>query len=265
MMKRLPILLILLSLAAAPALSAPVPAPEQMRAEITEAPVTVEVAEPHFGSAHRSYLAYPARAVLDRVLGAGWNAPGAIIRFKALDGYASVIPAASLAGSDAFLAFAMADGSAFKVDNKLQNETNVELGPWYLVWDNIRNPALLKDGAVIWPYQVAEVEFAAAGDAQLFPVGLDAAYRAGGKLVQVHCISCHKVNGYGGDKVPINLAEVVKTKSRADFMNWVLAPRSVKPDTTMPGLPPDWPEAQRQDTAAAIYDYLVHVPVLAAP
>lgn len=233
--------------------------------QLSVAPVTVTVAEPHFGSQHRSYVAFPARLVLDKVLGENWNTSATSIRFKALDGFASVIPATELGGHDAYLAFGMADGSPFTVNNALQNETDIPLGPWYLVWDNIRNPALLKDGAVIWPYQVNQVEIAEAGDEQLFPAGLDERYRAGGKLVQVNCITCHKVNGYGGDKLAINLAAVVKGKTRDAFLKWVLSPRAVKADTTMPGLPADWPEPQRQQAAEAMYDYLAHVPVLPEP
>lgn len=254
-----------LVLAAAPALSAEVPAPEQMMKQLSEPPVTVTVAEPHFGAQHRRYLAFPARLVLDKVLGEKWKAPATNIRFKALDGFASVIPASELEGPDAFLAFGMADGSPFTVNNEQQNETDIPLGPWYLVWDNIRNPALLKDGAVIWPYQVSQLEVAEAGDEQLFPAGLDERYRAGGKLVQVNCITCHKVNGYGGDKLAINLADVVKGKTRDAFLKWVLSPRAVKADTTMPGLPAEWPESKRQQAAEAIYEYLVHVPVLPEP
>lgn len=263
-MKRLVVLGFALSLifAAAPARSADVPTPEKMMKQLSVAPVTVTVAEPHFGAQHRSYVAFPARLVLDKALGENWNAPGAIIRLKALDGYASVIAASDLTGPDAFLAFGMADGSPFMVNNALQNETDIPLGPWYLVWDNIRNPALLKDGAVIWPYQVNQVEVAEAGDDQLFPAGLDERYRTGGKLVQVNCITCHKVNGYGGDKLAINLADVVKDKTRDAFLKWVLSPRTVKADTTMPGLPVEWPEPQRQQAAEAMYDYLAHVPVL---
>lgn len=249
---------------ATPALAVEMPRPQEVQ-RVSSPPVTITVAEPHFGDAHRSYVAYPAREVLDRVLGRGWNAPGAVIRFKALDGYASVIPAAALDGPQAFLAFAMADGSSFTVDNVLQNETNIALGPWYLVWDNIRHPELLRDGAVIWPYQVSEVEIAVQGDDRLFPAGLDPAYRAGGKLVQANCITCHKVNGYGGEKLAINLPDVARAMPRENFLRWVTAPRSVKPDTTMPGLSADWSDQQRQEAAAAIHDYLMNVPLLPGP
>lgn len=247
------------------ALAVDVPPPQDLQKLLSTPPVIITVAEPHFGDAHRSYVGYPAHLVLDHVLGSGWRAPGTVIRFKALDGYASVIPASELNGPQAFLAFAMADGSSFTVDNVLQNETNIPLGPWYLVWDNIRHPELLKDGAVIWPYQVSDVEIAEPGDDRLFPAGLDAAYRAGGKLVQVNCITCHKVNGYGGDKLAINLPDVARGMPREEFVKWVTSPRSVKPDTTMPGLPIEWSEQQRQETAAAIHDYLMNVPVLPPP
>lgn len=253
-----------LTLLASPAGAAEVPSPAQMEVRLKAAPVRVEVREPHFGSALRTYLAYPARDVLDAVLAPGWDRPGNSIRFKALDGFVSVVDAGLLRGPDAYLALGLADGGPFTVDNALQNETNVALGPWYLVWDNVRNTALA-DGALTWPYQVSEVEVAEPGDDQLFPAGLDARYKAGGKLVQANCLTCHKVNGYGGAKLDVNLAEVAKGVPRADFLTWVLSPRSVKPDTTMPGLPPEWPQAEREAAAAAIHDYLVNVPVLPSP
>ena len=256
---------LLVNLLAVPALAADLPLPAAFENRAGVAPVSIEVAEPHFGSARRVYLAYPARVILDSILGKDWLKPGNNIRFKALDGYASVVDADALAGQHAFLAFAMADGSAFKVDNALQNETNIELGPWYLVWDNISDPALLRDGAVQWPYQVKEVEIADGGDAQLFPGALDEKFTAGGKLVKFHCITCHKVNGYGGDKVSVDLAEIAKSKPREELITWVLAPRSVKTDTTMPGLTPEWPEDERRQAAEAISDYLANVPILAAP
>lgn len=257
--------LALLAVLVTPVFAARVPSPSDMQERQPGGAVAVTVLEPHFGSASRSYLAYPARVVLEIVLGKGWNRPGTSIRFKALDGYASVIPAEELAGPDAYLAFAMSDGSPFAVDNLLQNETNIPLGPWYLVWDNIRNPSLKENGAIIWPYQVSEVEIADAGEEQLFPGGLDERYRTGGKLVQANCITCHKVNGYGGDKFAVDLPVVVKQTPLQDFRKWVLSPRSVKPDTSMPGLPPEWPEARRQEAAQAIYDYLVNVPLLPQP
>ena len=122
------------------------------------------------------------------------------------------------------------------MDNLAQNETDVPLGPYYLVWDNIGNPALLEEGARNWPYQVAEVNLVTLSDAALLPAGLDARFHEGAELAKTHCLSCHLVNGYGGEKFEANLAEVTKVYDEAEFINLVLAPLSVLEETTMPPL-----------------------------
>ena len=95
----------------------------------------------------------------------------------------------------------------FSVDNRLQNEKNVALGPWYLVWDNLRNPELRVEGAPSGRIS-SQLSLATARLDALLPAGTAAVCQTAG-LAQKYCLSCHQVNGYGGDKWPINLAEQV--------------------------------------------------------
>ena len=162
----------------------------------------------------------------------------------------------------AFIVFGRGDGSPFTVDNLAQNETDVPLGPYYLVWDNIGSPALLEEGARNWPYQVAEVNLVTLSDAALLPEGLDARFHEGAVLAKTHCLSCHLVNGYGGQKFEANLAEVAKVYDEAEFISLVLAPLSVLKETTMPPLSDRLAEEERQRIAKALFDYLVALPVL---
>ena len=208
----------------------------------------VTVYEPHLsvGDAHTAvdYVGYPAVDVMARLFGADWSSEAETVEFRALDGYVSRLPVERFLTEGAFMVFARGDGAPFTVDNLAQNETDVPLGPYYLVWDNIGNPALLAEGARNWPYQVAEVNLVNLSDAALLPAGLDARFHEGAALAKTHCLSCHLVNGYGGEKYEGNLAEVTKDYEQAEFVSLILAPLSVLEETTMPPLSDRLPEGR---------------------
>ena len=206
-----------------------------------EAPAgTVTVYEPHLsvGDEHTAvdYVGYPAVDVMARLFGADWPSQAETVEFRALDGYVSRIAVERFLTEGAYIVFMRGDGSPFTVDNLAQNQTGVPLGPYYLVWDNIGNFALLAEGAGNWPYQVAEVNLVTLSDAALLPPGLDARFHEGAALAKTHCLSCHKVNGYGGEKSKGNLAKITKDYAELRFVRLVLTPRSVLSKTTMPPL-----------------------------
>ena len=164
--------------------------------------------------------------------------------------------------ADASFVFALADGSPFTVDNLLQNETDVPLGPYYLVWENIGNPALIEEGPATWIYQIAEVNLVTLSDAALLPEGLDVRFHEGAAFAKEHCLRCHMVNGYGGEKYEGNLAEITKDYEQAVFVSVVLAPLSVFEKATMPALSERLAEDERERVAKALFDYLTAIPVL---
>lgn len=261
-------LLVLAVAAMLPGRAAAVDLPDQpaMESSLAEAAVVVEVVEPHLSTADRpvpvQYRGWPAERVLDRRLGQAWRAPGAEIEFRALDGYVSHIPVERFLQYRAYLVFERPGHPTFSVDNRLQNEKNVALGPWYLVWDNLRNPELRVEGGTFWPYQIKQLSLATARLDALLPAGTAAQHAQTAGLAQKYCLSCHQVNGYGGDKWPINLAERVKSLSRPAFLQWVLHPDLARPGTSMPGLPDTMPADQRAALADKLYDYLMAVPVV---
>ncbi len=242
-----------------------IPDPKTLADKSGVRPVTITVIEPHLSTPKNpvavAYLAFPAPTALSAALGPGW-AKAETIEFRALDGYVSRIDVARLTSGKTYFAFARADRSPFTVDNRTQNEKNVPLGPYYLVWDNRDDPSLLAEGVRNWPYQVDDVSLFNVSDAALHPPGLNPALEPGLTNTKTHCLTCHKVNGYGGEKVGLNLALIARALTAPDFVKWTLEPSSVKPDTTMPALAANLPEAERRATAESIYDYLSHVPVL---
>lgn len=248
-----------------PVLADSLPATAELEQRLGLKPQVVEVIEPHLttpaGQTRRRYVGWPAAAVFDRLLPSTWKDEGMEIEFRALDGYVARVPAGRFERYSAFLVFARADGSPFTVDNIAQNEKGVPLGPYYLVWNNIRDSGLVKDGASFWPYQVDEVRAAPASLRILLPGDLGTRYAAEAQLTRKLCLSCHQVNGYGGDKYPINLAERVKDMGWQDFRRQVMTPRAVNAQALMPPMLANDPDAAREATARRLYDYLRAVPV----
>ena len=256
----------LMLLAATPLRAAEMPPVDELQARMGAPAGTVTVYEPHLsvGDTHVTvdYVGYTAVDVMARLFGPDWSSQAETVEFRALDGYVSRIDAARFLTEGAFIVFKREDGSPFTVDNLAQNETDVPLGPYYLVWDNIENPALLAEGARNWPYQVAEVNLVNLSDAALLPEGLASRFHEGATLAKTHCLSCHMINGYGGEKFEANLADVAKAYEEAEFIRLVLAPLPVLEETTMPPLSDRLAEDERQRIAKALFDYLAALPIL---
>ena len=256
----------LVLLAASPIRAAEMPPVGDLQAQMGEPAGTATIYEPHLsvGDEHVAvdYVGYPAVSVLAHLFGDDWQDQAEAVEFRALDGYVSRIDVARFLAEGAFIVFGRGDGSPFTVDNLAQNETDVPLGPYYLIWDNMGNPALLEEGARNWPYQVAEVNLVNLSDSALLPAGLDARFHEGAALARTHCLSCHLVNGYGGEKFEANLADVAKAYEESEFVRLVLAPLSVLEETTMPALSDRLAEPERERIAKALFDYLKALPVL---
>lgn len=250
-------------LAAGPATGASGPATAAATAKATAA-VTVTVLEPHLMRDGRMpevrYLGVPADAALTAVLGPGWRMPGQELEFRALDGFVSRIPVERFAQHRAWLVHARADGRPFQVDNHLQGERQVPLGPYYLVWDNRASKALQAEGGALWPYQVASVSVGPSSTRALLPDGLAARYADAADLARTHCLSCHRIRGYGGDKMPLDLDVVVRGYDAAAWQRWLLAPAAVRPGTTMPALAEGMSADERAAIAQRLYDYLRALP-----
>ena len=229
-------------------------------------PRAVTVYEPHLtvGDEHFAvrYVGYRANDILLHLFGRNWRDRAETVEFRALDGYVSRIPVSRFLKERAFIVFARKDGAPFTVSNIRQNEKDVPLAPYYLVWDNISNPALLAEGARNWPYQVKEVKLVSLSDGALLPKGLDPRFREGAALIRTHCLNCHKVNGFGGEKFEGNLAKAAKDYRAADFFRLLLTPAAERGDSTMPSLSDRLTGAERRGTAGAILGYLKAVPVL---
>ena len=256
----------LLALSISLARAVEIPPVERLQDRMGAPPVILSVHEPHLSVGDLrvaiEYVGYPAVDVMAAVFGEDWHEQARTVELRALDGYVSRIDVARFLNDTAFLAFARADGAPFTIDNLRQNQTDVPLGPWYLVWDNISNPALLAEGASDWPYQVHEVNLVSLSESALLPAGLAPDLHEGAALAKRYCLQCHKVNGFGGEKFPGNLAAIARVHAEPDFVRWVLDPSSARSNTTMPPLSDRLPDAERRRIAKALFDYLAAVPIV---
>lgn len=261
-------LALLMGVAVAPAAwSLELPAPAVAREQLSAAGISAEpvtVLEPHLARKGRMpevrYVGFPANAALAQWLGADWNAAGRELELRALDGFVSRIPVERFAQHRAWLVIAREDGKPFQVDNHLQGEKQVPLGPFYLVWDNRRSKALQAEGGALWPYQVAAVSSGPSSTKALLPGDMAKRYGAAADLARTHCLSCHRIRGYGGDKMPLDLDVAVKGFDAAAWRRWLLTPSAVRPGTTMPALAEGRPDAERAAIARQLYDYLHALP-----
>lgn len=198
----------------------------------------VSVFEPHMGEI-RTYRGVGFKDVLNKIYGKDWSKYEEIL-FTCQDGYQPSIPIAKVKTRDAYLVFGRPAGS-FAIDNKLQNKLNVALGPYYLVWENIKNQAIRADGVGDWPYQIVSIDLIMFVDKfhKLAPPKKSSEKVIKGFIAyRNHCMRCHSLNGDGGT-VGIELnypASVTEYWKEAWLKKWIIDPSQVRHKTTMPGL-----------------------------
>ncbi|MEM4657924.1 MAG: c-type cytochrome [Candidatus Methanosuratincola sp.] len=208
------------------------------------APVEVSVFEPHEGRIRR-YKGFPFSALLNAVYPDGVSGVDEVL-FACRDGYQPSIPIDTFGRYQSYLIYAGSDGEPFTLRNKLQGGERVDLGPFYLVWDNLSNEELRKEGAAGWPYQVVAVDLINFRDRfpKMAPPDSATPTEVRGFLAfRQHCMSCHTINGEGGGKAPELNYPVSVTEYMGDewLYRWISSPESIRYKTTMPALPPDVP------------------------
>ncbi len=201
--------------------------------------------------------AFPARPVFDKVFGKDWEKAQEIV-FTSIDGYQPSVPVAKFLAHDAYFAFAYENGAPFMMTNTLQNNEIVQLGPLYLIWDNINSKALLESGASDMPYQVkgVEIKFVALFPNMAPPANASVKAQRGFAHFRKYCMACHPINGEGGGKAPelnypVSVVEYIKPEY---LTRWIENPQAIRHNTMMPGLAKEIPN--RGKVAEELIAYL---------
>jgi len=222
--------------------------------------VEISVTEPHCGKSDckTTYIGIPFRRVIEFYYPDAWKGFKGEVQLFARDGYLEVVDADKIRKQDGYLAFARADGEPFVVDNKQQNERDVPLGPFYLVWDNVKHAELQKEGAYGWPYQVKQIQLMDVSVYQsLVSPDATTAVRDRFKAYKTYCLSCHNIKGVGGRKVTADMRDLVRGKSRGYLRALISDPESVRPETKMPPLNTNLSKAERMRIVDKIIDFIM--------
>lgn len=184
------------------------------------------------------YEGIAINALLEKVYGKTLS-EGDEILFTCTDGYRPSVPLKRFSEHTGLLAFARADGKKFEFPNKDKNGEITNYGPFYLVWENMNDKALAKEGLEFWPYQLAKIDIIRFSDRfpNLAPPDKSSSQvKAGFVHFRSQCLSCHTINGEGGQKgielnYPMSVAEYMK---ESVLIDWMKDPRKVRYNATMP-------------------------------
>jgi mono/diheme cytochrome c family protein len=208
----------------------------ELRQKAATAQITVW--EPHEDK-NVTYEGFEIGTLFDAVYGALWPRIDEAL-FTCADGYRPVLPIEQFTRNAGYLVYRRLDQEEFNVQNRFQNEKDVPLGPFYLVWDNLRSNELRVRGATGWPYQVVSVDlvnFADRFPGLSPPKDAPEEVKKGFLAFRENCMACHTINGEGGNKAPeLNYpTSVTEYLSDGWIRKWVMDPRSVRFNATMPG------------------------------
>ena len=213
-------------------------------------PTTVRVHEP-YESREVAFEALRFDRVLDAVYTEAWRAEEELL-FTCSDGYQPSVPVQRVLSHQAWLAYDRADRDRFSID-KLESGAvrEIELGPFYLVWENLEDAQMRLEADYGWPYQLVGVDLIRSRDRfpkLVPPADASAEVLAGFAAFRVHCSKCHKLNGEGRDIGPELNAGVspVEYRDREWLRSWIEDPRRIAPDARMPPLNPALPDRARK-------------------
>jgi mono/diheme cytochrome c family protein len=227
----------------------PLPALDSAALEAIGAPRTVRVFEPYEGR-ELDFLAFDFDAILDAVYGEAWRREEELL-FTCRDGYQPTVPVARFLEHRAWLAFERAGARDFSIAKLESGATRrVELSPFYLIWENLDDARVRREGDYGWPYQLVGVELIRTRERfprMAPPAGAPPEVRAGFAAFRVHCSRCHKLNGEGGAIGPeLNgAASPLALRERAWLRAWIAEPSRILPTARMEPLAPALPDRER--------------------
>ena len=221
-------------------------------------PVDVRVFEP-YEEREVEFSALPLAPVLDAIYGDGWRTEEELL-FACRDGYQPSVPVQRVLEHDAWLAFDRAGEAGFSIV-KLESGSRkeIDLSPFYLIWDNLGDAQLRLEGDYGWPYQVVGVDVIRTRDRfphTAPPEGATPQVLAGYAAFRIHCSRCHAINGEGGSLGPeLNSPRNPVEYRELDWLrSWLDDPAQILPTARMPRLNPTLSE--RAETIDYILAYL---------
>jgi mono/diheme cytochrome c family protein len=205
-----------------------------------------------------AFNAIPLDQVLDAAYGPSWREHEAIL-FTCRDGYQPMIPVRRVVEQRGYLAVARPGNVGFTI-LKYEEGTKkrIDLGPFYVIWENLDDARMRSEGDYGWPYQIVQIDlvtFRSHFRDMAPPEGASPEVSAGFEAFVVHCSKCHTINGHGGDIGP----ELNYPANPTEYMNdawlrkWIDDPTSMRLAPRMPPLNPELPERARIVEEIVVY------------
>ena len=211
-------------------------------------PETMDVYEP-LEKKKKTYRGFSFLPLLQKIFGKKIST-GDTISVYCTDGYRADIPLKEFEKVNSLMAFGLADGSTFKIQD---GKKNIPLAPYYLVWDH-PDAGSANQSVYRWPYAVNKIDLIDSKTAYL-PLELknsSTELTLGQKKFKTHCLSCHNLNGVGGNRGPA-LDGLMATLETDFLVKYILDPQGMNKSSQMSGLPKDLKD--REKIAAAIVKY----------
>lgn len=179
--------------------------------------------------------------LLNLAFGAEWR-HYELVKFHSRDGYQPVIPRDILLAHRGLVAYREQGKDDLPPIQGHRGET-IELGPYFLVWDNRTDAGAKTEPWLSWPWQLVAIELTrpelAFPKTTPPPAASDEAKRGFTAFLQ-HCIKCHQINGEGGDIGPeLNYPVNVTEYWQADWLpRFIADPKAVRQNARMVGFYP---------------------------
>jgi cytochrome c2 len=204
-----------------------------------------------------TYQGAALSALLSQVYGDRWRSAG-LVKFETRDGYQPVVPVAVINQHAGLMAYADAGQDRLQVIGDGHGGT-VDPGPYYLVWENIKDSGAKKDPWLQWPWQLAKVELTSMEreyPQTAPPLGASEAVMRGFNGFLSRCAKCHQINGEGGAigpelNYPVNVTEYWQNDWLPKF---IAHPQAIRHNSKMVGY-----KSSSPDPSAEIDDIVAYL------
>lgn len=170
---------------------------EQMAERV--APVELSVLDP-YSLTDEVYTGFPLESLFYAVYDQEWRRPDNEVALRQANGTVTYLPGAKISRYASYLAFERRGTSAFNIINEKAGAKPMDVGPLYLVWDNLRETNLKDLGTKDWTPAIVTVDLVNFSDhypRMIPPAKAPAAAKRGLVAFRNHCMLCHTINGEG--------------------------------------------------------------------
>lgn len=220
---------------------------EQMAQRVV--PIELTVLDP-YSLADEIYRGFPLEALFYAVYKEKWRRSDNEVIFNFLNGTKAALPGAKIIKYASYLAFERKGSPAFAVLDERNGAKVVDVGPFYLIWDNFREPNLKDIGSKDWHRNIVSIEllnFLDRYPKMAPPKNASPAVKEGFAAFRKYCVLCHTINGDGGVRgtdlnYPINVTEYL---SDSWLRKWMLNPKGIRFNSAMLPIDKRDPKAER--------------------